>query len=44
MIVYVESNFVLELALRQEEHGACERILEHAEANHIELVIPAYSS
>lgn len=43
MIVYVESNFVLELGLRQEEHEPCERILQHAETDATELVVPAYS-
>lgn len=43
MRVYVESNFVLEVALRQEEHEACERILQYAARSQIELVIPAWS-
>lgn len=43
MIVYVESNFVLELGLRQEEHEPCERILRYAETDGIDLVVPAYS-
>lgn len=43
MKVYVESNFVLEVALRQEDHDACERLLEYAERGHIELAIPAWS-
>ena len=33
MIVYVESNFVLEIALGQEEAPAAETILELAENN-----------
>lgn len=43
MIVYVESNFVLELALRQEEHEACQQILRGAETGRIQLVVPAFS-
>jgi predicted nucleic acid-binding protein len=42
MIVYVESNFVLELAYLQEEHESCEAILVLSEEGKIELVIPAY--
>jgi len=41
--VYVESNFVLELALLQEQHASCEEILRLREAGSIHLVIPAYS-
>ncbi len=43
MNVYVESNFVLELALLQEQHASCEEILRLSEAGSIQLVIPAYS-
>ena len=43
MIVYIESNFVLELALLQEEHRSCEAIVSHAESLTIELAIPAFS-
>lgn len=42
MIVYVESNFVLELAFRQEDCESCENILQLAEAGKIELMLPAY--
>lgn len=41
--VYVESNFVLEFALSQEQHESCERIIELAEAKKINLIVPAYS-
>jgi len=41
--VYVESNFVLELALLQEQHASCEEILRLSEAGSVQLVIPAYS-
>ena len=43
MIVYVESNFVLELALLQEDHQECEEILDLAEVNKITLMLPAFS-
>jgi predicted nucleic acid-binding protein len=42
MIVYVESNFVLELAYLQEEHESCEQIPALAEGGNIELALPAY--
>lgn len=41
MIVYVESNFVLELALLQETHQKCEKLLEQSEAGSVRLVLPA---
>lgn len=41
MRAYVESNFVLELVLEQEQHHACEELIRLAEAGTIELVIPA---
>jgi predicted nucleic acid-binding protein len=41
--VYVESNFVLELVLTQEQHAACEEILRLCEGLDARLVIPAYS-
>lgn len=43
MNVYVESNFVLELALIQEQHAACESILQLCEGGDLRLVLPAYS-
>lgn len=43
MIVYVESNFVLELALLQSGHRACSEIVEMAERREIRLVLPAVS-
>jgi predicted nucleic acid-binding protein len=42
MIVYVESNFVLELALLQEQAESCKGILELCESGHSELVLPAF--
>jgi predicted nucleic acid-binding protein len=41
--VYVESNFVLELALAQEQHGSCEELLLLAEEERIRIILPAYS-
>ena len=43
MIVYVESNFVLELAFLQEEHESCSVLLSLSESGHICLVLPAFS-
>lgn len=43
MRVYVESNFVLEQALQQEQCDACDQILQLAVARRISLVIPAFS-
>lgn len=42
MIVYVESNFVLELALEQEQYKSCEEIISICESDEIKLVIPAF--
>jgi len=41
--VYVETNFVLELAFQQEQFVSCEQILQLCEAGRGKLVIPAYS-
>jgi len=43
MIVYVESNFVLELAFLQEEHESCSDLLSLARSRAIHLVLPAFS-
>jgi predicted nucleic acid-binding protein len=43
MDVYVESNFVLELVLSQEQHESCKLILELAETGKAQLILPAYS-
>lgn len=43
MIVYVETNFLLELALQQEQHDSCTQIVQWAEQGRITLVIPAFS-
>lgn len=43
MIAYVESNFVLELALLQASHASCEAILRLCEEGSVQLVVPAFS-
>ncbi|MEO8973000.1 MAG: hypothetical protein ABI406_15550 [Ktedonobacteraceae bacterium] len=43
MIVYVESNFILELALEQKEALAAENILKLAEAGKIDLAFPSFA-
>lgn len=43
MRVYVETNFVLELALLRDEHQTCEAFLELARKKRIELVLPSFS-
>lgn len=42
MIIYVESNFVLELALLQHEHAACSAIVDLCQSGKARLVVPAY--
>lgn len=43
MTAYVESNFVLELALQQEESETCGAIVELASQGRIVLAVPAFS-
>lgn len=43
MNIYLESNFVLELALLQEQSASCEQILSLGEAGRVRLAVPAYS-
>ncbi len=43
MTAYVEPNFVLELALQQEECDACSAIVELASQGRLVLVVPAFS-
>ena len=43
MNVYVESGFVLTLALQQDDHRAAERILRLAQGRRIALKIPSFS-
>lgn len=44
MIVYVETNFVLELALEQGQHEACRELLDRAQGHpgNFELALPAF--
>jgi predicted nucleic acid-binding protein len=42
MNIYVETNFVLELALLQEQHEGCEKIIALCEAGRATLVLPAF--
>ena len=44
MIVYIESNFVLELALQQEQAQSAEAILALAESNALRLILPYAST
>lgn len=43
MRVYAESNFVLEIALEQEQHRACEDLVRLAADVAIELVLPSFA-
>lgn len=43
MTLYVETNFVLELALGQEELQAAERLLAAAEVGTVTMVLPSFS-
>lgn len=43
MNVYVESNFVLEHALQQEESQSCAEIIRFASRKRIKLLVPAFS-
>jgi hypothetical protein len=43
MTVYVESNFVLEQALQQEQSESCDAMVSLAASGDISLVIPAFS-
>ncbi len=43
MIVFVESNFILEITYLQEQHVSCEGILSLAESDRISLKVPAFS-
>lgn len=43
MILYVETNFVIELALRQEEYQACRDLLSFVKVHSgVELALPAF--
>lgn len=43
MIVYVESNFILELAFQREDQENCSNLLGLAESQAIDMAIPAFS-
>jgi predicted nucleic acid-binding protein len=40
--LYVESNFVLEVVLDQEDRAVCDRLLSAAAAGDVELVLPSF--
>ena len=42
MNIYVETNFILELAFAQEQHESCEQIIGLCEAGSATLVLPAF--
>ena len=42
MIVYVETNFVIEVVLAQEHHIAAKTILSMAEMHKLELAFPSF--
>jgi PIN domain len=42
MNIYVESNFILEMALRQEQNQICKQIVSICKTDKAQLVIPAY--
>lgn len=43
MIIYVETNFILELALRQEQYNECNELLTFAQEKKISLFLPSFS-
>jgi predicted nucleic acid-binding protein len=43
MIVYVETNFILELAFEQDQHQSANEVLRLAENSKIELAFPGFS-
>ena len=43
MIVYVETNFLLEIAFQQESYQSCEEIIRFASSGSISLVLPSCS-
>lgn len=43
MIVYVESNFILERAFLREEHEACDALIDLARSGVVRLLLPAFS-
>lgn len=43
MIVYLETNFILELALGRAQANACRQLLNWSEAQHVHLCLPAFA-
>ena len=43
ILLYVETNYILELAFVQEQSESCQRLLEISEQGNSRLVIPAFS-
>jgi len=43
VIVYIESNFILEMALEQEQSPSAETVLKLAESDKIELAFPSFA-
>ena len=43
MIVLVETNFIFEIVLQQEQHAACEELLRLYRSGRIRLTIPAFA-
>ena len=43
MNIFAETNFVIEVALEQQEVAACEVLLQLAAEQRIRLLVPAYS-
>jgi predicted nucleic acid-binding protein len=43
IFVYVETNFLLEMAFSQEQVDSCESILSLCESRKIKLVLPSFS-
>lgn len=43
MRIFVEANFLIELALKQEESGPCEELFALAESGVVRLIVPAFS-
>jgi predicted nucleic acid-binding protein len=43
ILLYVETNYILELAFAQEQSESCQRLLEISEQGNLKLVIPAFS-
>jgi predicted nucleic acid-binding protein len=43
LIVYVESNFVLQIALGEEQSGDAENLLKRAESGQLEIAFPSFA-